>query len=198
MSGKGDKADWCDANVKDFIDICKGAIEAGNRPNGQFTRNGWKNLGWGNADATRWRPRGIRRPATRGAQRGVAVRWHGGVRPEVVWLPVRRVVAGGRPDLRVEAPDLGSRGGVVCTRALVGCLERSLAVRAGGAWTVTVVARAPARAGGEGGRWRVRAGGARWRHGGVAPAGCCCLVGTCGWRVKLAADEAAEALPCGA
>ncbi|CAN6303590.1 unnamed protein product [Urochloa humidicola] len=39
-----DKADWCDANVRHFIDICKGEIEAGNRPNGQFTRNGWKNM----------------------------------------------------------------------------------------------------------------------------------------------------------
>ncbi|TVT97229.1 hypothetical protein EJB05_57537, partial [Eragrostis curvula] len=39
-----DKADWCDANLRDFIDICKGEIEAGNRPHGQFTRNGWKNL----------------------------------------------------------------------------------------------------------------------------------------------------------
>ena len=40
----GDKADWCDANVRHFIDICKGEIEAGNRPSGMFTRNGWKNL----------------------------------------------------------------------------------------------------------------------------------------------------------
>ncbi|TVT97444.1 hypothetical protein EJB05_57325, partial [Eragrostis curvula] len=34
-----DKADWCDANLRHFIDICKGKIEAGNRPHGQFTRN---------------------------------------------------------------------------------------------------------------------------------------------------------------
>ena len=39
-----DKADWCDANVRHFIDICKGEIEAGNRPLGMFTRVGWKNL----------------------------------------------------------------------------------------------------------------------------------------------------------
>ena len=32
------------ANVRYFIDICKGEIEAGNRPSGMFTRNGWKNL----------------------------------------------------------------------------------------------------------------------------------------------------------
>jgi hypothetical protein len=38
-----DKADWSDANLSHFIDICKGVIEAGNRPNGTFTRNGWKN-----------------------------------------------------------------------------------------------------------------------------------------------------------
>ena len=43
----GDKADWCDANVRHFIDICKSCkreIEDGNRPSGMFTRNGWKNL----------------------------------------------------------------------------------------------------------------------------------------------------------
>ena len=39
-----DKADWCDANVRHFIDICKREIEDGNRPSGMFTRNGWKNL----------------------------------------------------------------------------------------------------------------------------------------------------------
>ncbi|CAN6223027.1 unnamed protein product [Urochloa humidicola] len=39
-----DKADWCDANVKHFIDVCKGEIEDGNRPLGTFTRLGWKNL----------------------------------------------------------------------------------------------------------------------------------------------------------
>ena len=39
-----DKADWCDANVRRFIDIYKGEIEDGNRPSGIFTRNGWKNL----------------------------------------------------------------------------------------------------------------------------------------------------------
>jgi hypothetical protein len=38
------KAYWSDVNLRHFIDICKGEIEAGNRPNGQFTRNGWKNL----------------------------------------------------------------------------------------------------------------------------------------------------------
>nr|XP_034586758.1 L10-interacting MYB domain-containing protein-like [Setaria viridis] len=39
-----DKADWCDANVRYFIDICKGEIEAGNRPFGFFNRTGWKNV----------------------------------------------------------------------------------------------------------------------------------------------------------
>ena len=39
-----DKADWCDANVRHFIDICKGEIEAGNRPLGFFNRTGWKNV----------------------------------------------------------------------------------------------------------------------------------------------------------
>jgi hypothetical protein len=39
-----DKADWCDANVKYLIDICKGEIKAGNRPLGLFTRTGWKNM----------------------------------------------------------------------------------------------------------------------------------------------------------
>ncbi|XP_034586696.1 uncharacterized protein [Setaria viridis] len=39
-----DKADWCDANVRLFIDICKGEIEAGNRPLGFFNRTGWKNV----------------------------------------------------------------------------------------------------------------------------------------------------------
>jgi hypothetical protein len=39
-----DKADWSDANLRHFIDICKWEIEVGNRPNGTFTRNGWKNL----------------------------------------------------------------------------------------------------------------------------------------------------------
>jgi hypothetical protein len=38
------KADWSDTNLRHFIDICKGEIEAGNRPTGIFTRNGWKNL----------------------------------------------------------------------------------------------------------------------------------------------------------
>jgi len=39
-----DKADWCDTNVRHFIDICKGEIEAGNRPLGLFTRTAWKNM----------------------------------------------------------------------------------------------------------------------------------------------------------
>ena len=39
-----DKADWCDANVRHFIDVCKGEIDAGNRPMGMFTKTGWKNL----------------------------------------------------------------------------------------------------------------------------------------------------------
>ncbi|KAL6603663.1 hypothetical protein ACP70R_044024 [Stipagrostis hirtigluma subsp. patula] len=44
MGDKGQKADWCDANVKHLIDICKGEIEAGNRPLGLWTKNGWKNI----------------------------------------------------------------------------------------------------------------------------------------------------------
>ena len=43
-SRMADKADWCDANVRHFIDICKGEIEAGNRPLGFFNRTGWKNV----------------------------------------------------------------------------------------------------------------------------------------------------------
>ncbi|XP_004971742.1 L10-interacting MYB domain-containing protein-like [Setaria italica] len=39
-----DKADWCDANVRHFIDICKGEIEAGKRPLGFFNRAGWTNV----------------------------------------------------------------------------------------------------------------------------------------------------------
>nr|TKW27779.1 hypothetical protein SEVIR_3G279800v2 [Setaria viridis] len=39
-----DNADWSDANVRHFIDVCKGEIEAGNRPLGIFTRTGWKNM----------------------------------------------------------------------------------------------------------------------------------------------------------
>jgi hypothetical protein len=40
----GEKAVWDDANVKHFIDICKEELGLGNRPNGCFTRKGWKNL----------------------------------------------------------------------------------------------------------------------------------------------------------
>jgi len=40
----GEKAVWDNANVKHFIDICKEEIGLGNRPQGCFTRNGWKNL----------------------------------------------------------------------------------------------------------------------------------------------------------
>ena len=40
----GDKADWSDFFLKHLIDICKGEIEAGNRPLGLFTSTGWKNL----------------------------------------------------------------------------------------------------------------------------------------------------------
>lgn len=43
-SRMADKADWCDANVRHFIDVCKGEIDAGNRPMGMFTKTGWKNL----------------------------------------------------------------------------------------------------------------------------------------------------------
>jgi hypothetical protein len=39
-----DKADWCDDNLRYFNDICKGEIEAGNMPDGQFRRYGCKNL----------------------------------------------------------------------------------------------------------------------------------------------------------
>jgi hypothetical protein len=40
----GEKAVWYNANLKHFVDICKEEIDAGCRPNGCFTRNGWKNL----------------------------------------------------------------------------------------------------------------------------------------------------------
>jgi hypothetical protein len=35
---------WDNTNLKHFIDIWKEVIGVGNRPNGCFTRNGWKNL----------------------------------------------------------------------------------------------------------------------------------------------------------
>ena len=35
---------WDNANLKHFIDICNEEIDAGNRPNGCWTRKGWKNL----------------------------------------------------------------------------------------------------------------------------------------------------------
>jgi len=40
----GDKVDWSDFFLKHLIDICKGEIEARNRPRGLFTSTGWKNL----------------------------------------------------------------------------------------------------------------------------------------------------------
>jgi hypothetical protein len=43
-SRMGDKADWSDFFLKHLINICKGEIEAGNRPLGLFTSTGWKNL----------------------------------------------------------------------------------------------------------------------------------------------------------
>jgi hypothetical protein len=39
-----DKADWRDANLRHFIDFCKGEILVGNRPLGFFNRIGWKNV----------------------------------------------------------------------------------------------------------------------------------------------------------
>ncbi|TVU25213.1 hypothetical protein EJB05_27702, partial [Eragrostis curvula] len=39
-----DKADWCDANLRHFIEIMKKEIEDGNRPLGQYTRTAWKNV----------------------------------------------------------------------------------------------------------------------------------------------------------
>jgi hypothetical protein len=39
-----DKSDWCDANLRHFIDIIKGEIAAGNRPMDLLTSAGWKNL----------------------------------------------------------------------------------------------------------------------------------------------------------
>jgi hypothetical protein len=38
-----EKVVWDNANPKHFIDICKEEIGVGNRPNGCFTRNCWKN-----------------------------------------------------------------------------------------------------------------------------------------------------------
>jgi hypothetical protein len=40
----GDKADWSDGFVRHLFDACKEEIQAGNRPNGNFTTIGWKNL----------------------------------------------------------------------------------------------------------------------------------------------------------
>ena len=40
----GDKADWGDFFFKHLIDVCKGEIEAGNRPQGLWTSTGWKNI----------------------------------------------------------------------------------------------------------------------------------------------------------
>jgi hypothetical protein len=40
----GEKAVWDNATLKHFIDICKEELTLGNRPNGCFTRTGWKNL----------------------------------------------------------------------------------------------------------------------------------------------------------
>jgi hypothetical protein len=40
----GDKADWGDFFLKNLIDVCKGEIEAGNRPQGLWTSTGWKNM----------------------------------------------------------------------------------------------------------------------------------------------------------
>jgi hypothetical protein len=40
----GDKADWGDFFLKHLIDVCKGEIEVGNRPQGLWTSTGWKNI----------------------------------------------------------------------------------------------------------------------------------------------------------
>jgi hypothetical protein len=40
----GEKAVWDNATLKHFIDICKEELILRNRPNGCFTRIGWKNL----------------------------------------------------------------------------------------------------------------------------------------------------------
>jgi hypothetical protein len=40
----GEKTVWDDATLNHFIDICKKELSLGNRPNGCFTRTGWKNL----------------------------------------------------------------------------------------------------------------------------------------------------------
>ncbi|TVU50419.1 hypothetical protein EJB05_01790, partial [Eragrostis curvula] len=39
-----DRADWCDVNLRHFIEIMKNEIEDGNRPLGQYTRTAWKNV----------------------------------------------------------------------------------------------------------------------------------------------------------
>jgi hypothetical protein len=41
-SRMGDKVDWGDFFLKHLIDVCKGEIEAGNRPQGLWTSTGWK------------------------------------------------------------------------------------------------------------------------------------------------------------
>ena len=43
-SRMGDKVDWGDFFLKHLIDVCKGEIEAGNRPQGLWTSTGWKNI----------------------------------------------------------------------------------------------------------------------------------------------------------
>jgi hypothetical protein len=40
----GDKVDWSDGFVRHLFDACKEEIQDGNRPNGNFTTTGWKNL----------------------------------------------------------------------------------------------------------------------------------------------------------
>jgi hypothetical protein len=44
FASTGEKAVWDNTNLKHFIGICKEEIGVGNRPNGCFTRNDWKNL----------------------------------------------------------------------------------------------------------------------------------------------------------
>ncbi|TVU21317.1 hypothetical protein EJB05_30945, partial [Eragrostis curvula] len=39
-----EQQDWCEANLRQFFEIVKGEIDAGNRPLGQWTKTGWKNL----------------------------------------------------------------------------------------------------------------------------------------------------------
>ena len=43
-SQKRNKAEWTDLYVDSFVKICVYEVLAGNRPNGHFNKEGWKNI----------------------------------------------------------------------------------------------------------------------------------------------------------